>query len=272
MAATDVPTRAVPPGALARAWRVAEVEARRYRRTWRGSVVSSFLTPLLYLGAMGLGLGTLVDRGAGAAALGEVSYAAWLAPGMLAASAMQTGAMEGAWPVMAGIKWRRSYHAALATPVAIADLVLGNTLWVTARLAMASVAFALVVVLLGLAPVGGILLAIVPAVLTGLAFGLPMTAFTPTVRHQAHLATVFRFGVVPMFLLSGTFFPVSQLPGPVAAVAAVLPLYHGIELARGAALGLPPALPVVVHLAVLGAWIGVGGVLARWSFDRRLRP
>lgn len=229
-----------------------------------------FVNPLLYLGAMGLGLGTLVDRGVGQASLGDVSYAAFLAPGMLVATAMQTGAMQGAWPVMAGIKWRRSYQATLATPVAVDDLLLGNTLWVGARLLMSAVAFGLVVVLLGLASVPGVLLALPAALLSGLSFGLPMTAFTATVHNDAYLATVFRFGVIPMFLLSGTFFPVEQLPGAVGVVARVLPLYHAVELARAATLGGATELAWPVHVLVPAAYALAGGLAARHTFARRL--
>lgn len=266
------PTHVRTPGRWHRSLRVTQVEAQRYRQTWRGSVASAFLNPLLYLGAMGLGLGTLVDRGAGHASLGDVSYATFLAPGMLAAAAMQTAAMEGAWPVMAGIKWRRTYHAALATPVAVDDLLLGNTLWIVARLLVSALAFGLVVVVLGLAPVTGVLLALPAAVLAGLAFGLPMTAFTATVDNIAALATVFRFGVIPMFLLSGTFFPVSQLPDAVAGVARVLPLYHAVELARAAMLTTSPAGPVWVHVLVPVVYAGAGAAVARVTFARRLAP
>lgn len=275
MATTTVdPTQATDrrhvPGRWNRALHVAEVEARRYRRTWRGSIASAFLTPLLYLGAMGLGLGTLVDRGAGTASLGDVSYAAFLAPGMLVAAAMQTAAMEGAWPVMAGIKWRRTYSAALSTPVEVDDLLLGNTMWIVARLLMAATAFGTVMVVLGLAGVGGVLLALPAAVLAGLSFGLPMTAFTATVDNIAHLSTVFRFGVIPMFLLSGTFFPVEQLPAAAEVVARALPLYHAVELARSAVLGTPTALPPAVHVLVPLAFAAVGAAAARVTFRRRL--
>jgi lipooligosaccharide transport system permease protein len=264
-------TAATPvPGRWARALHVAEVEARRYRRAWRGSVTSAFLTPLLYLGAMGLGLGTLVDRGAGQASLDGVSYAAFLAPGMLAASAMQTAAMQGAWPVMAGIKWRKTYHAALATPVEVDDLLLGNTMWIVVRLLMAAGAFGAVMVVLGLGSVGGVLLALPAAVLAGLSFGVPMAAFTATVENLAHLSTVFRFGVIPMFLLSGTFFPVEQLPASVEVVARVLPLYHAVELARAATLGTPLIAPVAVHVAVPLAYALAGALVARHTFARRL--
>jgi lipooligosaccharide transport system permease protein len=270
-ATTSAVTTGTPvPGHWRRALQVASVEALRYRRTWRGSIASAFLNPLLYLGAMGLGLGTLVDRGAGDVSLGDIAYAVYLAPGMLAAAAMQTGAMEGTWPVMAGIKWRKSYHAALATPVQVTDLLLGNTLWVAARLLMASVAFAAVVFVLGLAPLGGLLIALAPAVLAGLSMALPMTAFTAAVTKEANLSTMFRFGVIPMFLLSGAFFPVTQLPDPVAVIARMTPLYHCVELARAAALSVDTELAIAVHVAVPLAYAAAGGLLAQRRFVRRL--
>ena len=106
--------------------RVLEHELLVYRRVWRGSVFSSFLSPVLFLAAMGLGLGSLVDAsasagtstpGANAAALAGVTYLAFLAPGLLASTAMQTAASESTFPIMAGIVWLKSYHGMLATPI-----------------------------------------------------------------------------------------------------------------------------------------------------------
>jgi lipooligosaccharide transport system permease protein len=119
--------------------RATEGWARTYRRTWRGSVFSSVLTPVLFLLAMGAGVGSLVDRGQGADALGGLDYMTFLAPGLLAASAMQTGAMEAMWPVMARIKWVGTYHAALATPITVTELAVSQLLWVAVRVAITSV-------------------------------------------------------------------------------------------------------------------------------------
>src|SRR5215472_12873597 len=104
-----------------------------YRRTWRGSIYSGVLSPVLYLGAMGLGLGTLVDAH-GTAGLGGVSYLSFLAPGLLAASAMQTAMGESTYPVFASLKWLKTYHAAIATPLRPVDLFRGHLLWTTLRL------------------------------------------------------------------------------------------------------------------------------------------
>ncbi len=100
--------------------RVLEHNALVYRRTYRGTLFTTFLSPVLFLTAMGLGLGALVDRQAGAA-LGGVPYLAFLAPGLLAASAMQTGAFENTFPVMAKTTWWKTYDAMLATPLAVRD-------------------------------------------------------------------------------------------------------------------------------------------------------
>ncbi len=147
-----------------------------YRRTWRGSVVTTFLNPVLYLAAMGLGLGTLVDEGAGRDAVEGFAYLTYLAPGLLAATVMQTGAGDGSWPVMAGIKWQKTYEAALATPVGIRDLVFGHLLWVTARLFITALVFVVIMALFGAVSFGTGLLAIFPALLTGMAFAAPIMA------------------------------------------------------------------------------------------------
>ncbi|MDP8958880.1 MAG: ABC transporter permease [Actinomycetota bacterium] len=251
------------------ALRVMEGHARVYRGTWKGSAVSTFLNPVLFLLAMGLGLGSLVDRSAGQADLG-VSYLAFLAPGLLAASAMQAGAADGSWPVMAGIKWTKTYHAALATPVGNADLVAGHLMWVAVRLALTTVVFAVVTALFGaVAPLPG-LLAVGPAILTGMAFAAPVTAYAARLKDEAGLSSLFRFGIVPMFLFSGTFFPVTQLPGWLQPLAYLTPLWHGVELTRGAALGIQPALAPVAHVAYLLLWTAVGARLAVHNFRRRL--
>jgi lipooligosaccharide transport system permease protein len=158
------------------ALRVVEGYARAYRRTWKGTAATTFVSPVLFLAAMGLGLGALVDRGQ--AAVPAESYLAFLAPGLLAATAMQTAATDTTWPVMAGIKWLKTYHAALATPVSTRDLVAGHLGWVLVRLTFASIVFAAVMLVFGVSSPPRAALAVVPAMLTGLAFGSLITAFT----------------------------------------------------------------------------------------------
>ena len=253
------------------ALRVLEAHARTYRRSWRGSAASTFLNPLLYLGAMGLGLGSLVDRGSGAGALAGASYVEFLAPGLLAATAMQVAAAETTWPVMLGFKWVKTYTATLATPVAPRDIVSGTLLWTAVRLALAGSAFALVMVLFGLAAPQRAALAVLPAVFTGMAFAGPIAAFTATLRTDYGLSALFRFVVMPLFLFSGTFFPVSDLPGLLQPVAYATPLWHGVELCRAAALGTRPTFGAAVSVAYLAVWVAGGWAAAATAFRRRLR-
>ncbi len=251
--------------------RVMEVNARHYRRTWRASVITSFVNPVLFLSAMGLGLGGLVDRGFGDASLAGIEYLAFLAPGLLAATAMQTGGGDSTYPVMAGIKWLKTYHAVLATPVGVPHLAAGHLGWVTVRVALVSVAYALVMMLFGAVGVARGLLAVLPAVLTGLAFASLVTAYTARLENEQGISSLFRFGIVPMFLFSGTFFPISQLPDWMQPLAVATPLYHGVELTRAAALGVSTNYAPWLHAGYLAVLALAGGWLAARLLDRRLR-
>lgn len=256
----------------ARAMRVYEVHARSYKRVWRGSVISTFFAPVLFLLAMGIGLGQIVDEGGGSDALGNIPYLLFLAPGLLAATTMQTGAGDSAWPVMAGVKWQKVYHAALATPVGSNDLVHGHLLWVATRLTMVSVVFTFVMALFGAVALPWGVLAIGPAVLTGMAFAAPITAFTAHLESEVGLTTLFRFAITPLFLFSGTFFPVSQLPDWMEPAAIATPLWHGVELTRAVALRIDPALPWWAHTTYLAMFVVVGTLLARKAMQKRLLP
>lgn len=247
------------------ALRVVEANARAYRRVWKGTVVTAFVTPLLFLLAMGRGVGTLVQQGVEA-----VPYIDFIAPGLLAATAMQTAATESTWPVMAGIKWQKTYHAALATPIRITDLVAGNLTWIAVRTTMACGAFALVAGVLGAASFTGMVAAVPAGVLTGMAFAAPLTAFTAVAKNESRLSSVFRFAIIPMFLFSGTFFPIEQLPEWMQPVAYVTPLWHGVDLVRSVALGIAPHTHAVVHLAYLSAWVAVGWLLANKTLRKKL--
>ena len=254
------------------ALRVVEVNARNYRLTWKGSAVTTFLSPVLFLAAMGLGLGSLVDRETGERALEGVAYISFLAPGLLAATTMQTGASESSWPVMAGIKWVKTFHAALATPVGVGDLVAGHLAWVAVRLLMTSVVFVAVMVAFGAVSVVEGAVAIPPAVLTGMAFAAPVTAYTASTDEEARLSTLFRFAIIPMFLFSGTFFPVAQLPDWLEPVAYATPLWHGVELCRAASLGATTSVAAWAHTGYLALWTAAGWYLSVVALRRRLQP
>jgi lipooligosaccharide transport system permease protein len=255
------------------ALRVVEAHARVYRRTWRGSVISTFLSPVFFLLAMGVVFGSQVDQGGGTASLPEnVKYLTFLGPGLLAAAAMQTGAGDASWPVMAGIKWTKTYFATLATPIRIRDLVIGHLGWIGIRMTFVSTVFVLIMAAFGAVPVVLGLLSVFPAVLTGLAFAAPVTGYAAWLTHDTGLSNLFRFGIVPMFLFSGTFFPITYLPGWMQPIAYVVPLWHGVQLARGTVLGgvMPTTFPPVVHVAYLLLWIVGGTLVAFRTFGKKL--
>jgi len=257
--------------ALPLAFRVVEAEARVYRRVWQGSVVSTFLNPILYLLAMGVGLGSLVDANL-PAGLEGVSYLTFLAPGLLAATAMMTGAGEGSWKIMGGIEWAKTFHARVASPISITNLVLGLNLWAAVRVLMVSVVFAVVIAVFRVAPLFESLLAVGPALLVGAAMAAASTAYTVRLKHIQGLPMLFRFVVIPMFLFSGVFFPITQLPGWLQPVALVTPLWHGVELCRMIVVDLEPAVAPWISVAYLTAWIVAGTVLAVGPMRKKLTP
>jgi lipooligosaccharide transport system permease protein len=247
-----------------------ESRARTYRYTWRASVISSFLNPVMFLAAMGLGLGSLVDTGSRGNVIDGVSYLAYLAPGLMAATAMQTAAGDSSWPVMIGIKWYRTYHAALATPLGVADIVVGHLGFVTLRVAFVSVVYGIIATLFGAMSIGPALFAASAATLTGLAFAAPVFAYTSFLERDTGLVNLFRFGIVPMFLFSGTFFPVTQLPGWIQPVAYITPLWNGVELTRAAALGTSPAWSAWIHIGYLAVAVAIGLVFGVRKLSDRL--
>ena len=251
--------------------RVAEAEARIYRRTWRGSIMASFITPILYLLAMGVGLGSLVDANL-PEGLDNVSYLTFLAPGLLVATAMQTGAAEGAWKVMGGIKWRETWKARLASPIGVSSLIFGHMIWSAVRVLMVSFIFAIVMAGFRIAPLLQSLLAVIPALLVGVAMVAITTAYTVRVKSPTALPGFFRFVVIPMFLFSGVFFPVSNLPDWLQPVALLTPMFHGVELARAIVVGTTPAVAPAISVAYLLTWIVAGTYLAMAPIRRKLKP
>jgi lipooligosaccharide transport system permease protein len=232
-----------------------------YRRTWRSSIWSSLLGPLFYLGAMGFGLGTLVDRH-GTASLGGVSYLDFVAPAILASGVMNTAMGEASYPVFGSVKWNKIYIGAQASPLRPADIFRGHLMFMTMRIAMNAGIVTLFICAFGAARSPWVVLAWPAAILTGLAFAAPIAAWAVTVKSENSFSYVFRFVMMPLMLFSGTFFPVSQLPGWIRPLAYATPLWHGVALCRGLSLGqigLPAALGHTAYLAVLagaGIWAG----------------
>jgi lipooligosaccharide transport system permease protein len=238
-----------------------------YRRVWRGSVVSSVLNPVLYLTALGVGLGKLVNNGAHP--LG-VSYVSYVAPGLLAAVAMQIASFESTYPVMAAIRWTRTYHAMLATPLRIRDVMVGHQLYFASRVAASTGIYLVVLAAFGALHSAYAVLAWPAAILIGLAFSAPIAAFSAWAPKDSYFASLFRFGIVPLFLFSGTFFPITRLPQGLRQLAYATPLWHGVDLARHLTLGTATWALSLLHVVYLLAFAGVGLVAAERSYTKRL--
>ncbi|HVL83260.1 MAG TPA: ABC transporter permease [Pseudonocardia sp.] len=243
-----------------------------YRRNWRATVVSSVLQPLLFLLAFGVGFGSLVEGTGGVArATGGIDYLVWLAPALLAVSAVQSAAFESTYPVLGGFKWKRIYHAMAGTSLTPGQIAVGQVGWVTAKMTGTGAVYVAVIAVFGGVASPGIVVSLLAAVLTGAAVAVLVTAFSATVENEGTaFSVIFRFVVLPMTLFSGTFFPVDRLPEVVRSVAWVSPLWHGTELARMAALDLWRPLAAGGHVAYLAALLAVGLVLVTRNFERRL--
>jgi lipooligosaccharide transport system permease protein len=240
----------------------------QYKRVWRGTLGTSLVNPILYLTALGIGLGTLVDKTQNAP--GGVPYLDFVAPGLLAAAAMQTAVTESTWPVMAAIKWSRVYYAMIATPLTERDAFVGHQLFVVTRVFTAAAAYLAVITAFGAVSSWFALLVVPVAVLLGTAFSMPMAALSARVEDDRVFVTIFRFLIVPMFLFSGSFFPVTQLPLAFELAAYVTPIWHGVELCRMLTLGNVELWAALGHAGYLLAWTVVGFELARRSYRRRL--
>ena len=239
-----------------------------FRRGWHSYILSGLSQPFLYLISMGIGLGFYVNRNGGTP--GGVPYLNFIAPALLVTQAMMAASFESAWPIMGKIVWEKTYQAALNTPLRALDLLVGDLLWVVFRLALLSALFFLAILVLGAVTSPLAILAIPVAILTGMAFAAPIMAFTATQKSDQPFNMLFRFGITPLFLFSGTFFPIQNLPLLIQPLAWVTPLYHGVALARSLSLGQIDPAADAIHLAVLCAFVVVGVIAARITFRRRL--
>jgi len=240
-----------------------------YRRLWHRSLAFGFLQPVLFLTAMGLGIGALIGT-QGQSAFGGVEYIDWLGPGLLAAMAMQTATFESTYPIMNKIMWGRNYEAMLSTPVSIRSILGGELAWAAFRIGTLASVFLVVLTLFGIPRSPAALLAIPFAVLVGVAFSACLIAFTATQKNDVGFSAIFRFVINPLFLFSGTFFPLTNLPEPLRAVAWATPLFHGVELIRGSVLGRLDLVSAPLHLAYLLAMLGIGAFLAERTLTRRM--
>jgi lipooligosaccharide transport system permease protein len=238
-----------------------------YRRSWRRSLLSAFVLPVLFL----VGLGGWVGRYVDAQGLLDARYIDYIGPGLLAATALQVAATESTWPVFASLSLTRTYHAMRASALEISDILVGTIAYVLFRVLVAATAFLLVLVAAGSVHSTVAIAALPVCLLVGWAMAASACAYAASIRHVAGVAVWLRSVVVPMTLFSGIFFPVAALPSVPRVLAYASPLWHGVELCRAATLGTATAWGAGWHTAYLVSWCGAATWLARVRFGARLR-
>jgi lipooligosaccharide transport system permease protein len=234
-----------------RVWRVFMRNLTVFKKNWLANVMFNFIEPLLYLGAMGFGLGVFVED------IDGLPYINWMAPGLIATSAMWAAALECTYDSYMRMSYQKTYHAIIATPVSLEEVVVGEMLFGTFKSLLYGLIIIIVISALGLVPSLWVLLVPPVLILEGLAVaGLSIT-WTGIVSDVDAFGFFFTLVVTPMFLFSGVFFPLDALPALVQIIAWFMPLYHVVELTRSLTLGeVEPSLVynvlwLVVFIAIL---------------------
>lgn len=247
--------------------------AQWWRQTSRRlptTIVVGLLLPLGYLASLGLGIGHYVDRGDGW--LAGVPYAAWLAPGLLAATAFQGAATDGLWSVFGAVKWAGQYKAQIATPLRPRDALLGHWIYIVLRMAIVAALELAVMATFGAWRRPTAVLALPAAVLTGAAFAAALMAWAVTRETEGSFVVVQRFVITPLFLFAGTFFPLAELPTALRWFAYLTPLWHGVSLCRGLMVPGTAGAVMAANVAYLGVLAAVAMAVAVRSYERRLAP
>lgn len=260
-------------------WYAAEHMLRAMRAYGWTIVVGALGEPLVYLFGLAIGLAALIRQDIPIGAGGTVSYLVFVAPALLMTATIAVAGEEFSYPVMAGFKWRRYFYGFNASPMASPQIANGVVIAASVRMLFAGGAYYLFIWAFGAifplvtvpAPATA-WLAIIVSMLAGWGFGMPLLAYAASLEDDTgQFALVQRFVFMPMFLFSGTFFPLTNLPIWLQPIGWVSPLWHATELGRMASFGavVDPVM-LAVHVAYLLV-LAVGGyVLARRMFTRRL--
>jgi lipooligosaccharide transport system permease protein len=263
-----------PPAAAASARRVRRLEPAAlagvmsrdvvlFGRYWKATTFSSVLQPTIYLLAFGLGFRTLVPH------IGHIKYVEYLATGVVATAVLFSSAFPGMFNTFVRWQFQRTYDAMLAAPVDVEELITAEVLWISLRAGVYGLAPLLVGIAFGLEPNPGMLLVPFIGFLTGFgfaAFGVAIAAVAKTIDNFNYVTSAV---LTPMFLVAGTFFPITNLPSGVRTVAEFNPLYHCVQLVRDASLGNLGTADLG-HAAVLLGFAVVMWRIAIWQLGKRL--
>ena len=230
----------------------------------------SFANPLLYLLAIGAGVGTLINKHSGG--IDGVPYLVFLAPALLANAAIQGSMDETIFPTLGGFLWNKTFFGMNATPLGGKQIALGVYWAAMLRNALTVIVYYLVMLMFGVLKAPHAWLAIPAGITAGAAFGAVMLALAGNVKNEDHFFTyVGRFVIQPMFFLSGTFFPLDSIPIYLRWIGWISPLWHATDLGRYLTYGHKISTTLVfVHIIFLLTMIAVGLTLAIKAFNRRL--
>ena len=234
-----------------------------FGRYWRATTFSSVVQPTIYLLAFAAGVGGLVHR------IGHISYLDYTATGVVATAVLFSSAFPGMFNTFIRWRFQRTYDAMLAAPVDVEELVTAEVLWIAVRAGVYGMAPLLVGIVFGLSPAVGMLLVVPIGFLTGFgfaAFGVLLAAIAKTIDNFNYITSAV---LTPMFLVAGTFFPVSSLPAGIRTIAQVNPLFHCVQLVRHASLG-GLGIADLGHAAILLAFALIMWRLAIWRLQSRL--
>jgi len=252
-------------------WYYTEYRMRTMREYWQIIAGYGILMPVLYLLAMGLGLGSLVDSNTGG--VQGVGYLMFVGPSLLVTSLVMESIGEGTYTIMDYFTWHRIYFGVASTPMTPKLIVAGEISAISLRMTLQAVLFWGILVVSGSTASGWSWLMIPIGVLAAMSFGAPLMAFSATrERDDFSFSFIQRFIMMPMFLFAGTFFPLEFMPGYLQWIGWISPMWHGTELARAVSFGAPlSAGEVVMHTGFLVALFAIGWVLAVAQYTRRLK-
>ena len=256
------------------AWYVAEYRLRAMKAYGWTIVVGGLGSPLLYLLGLGMGLATFIDTPVASGPDGPVDYVVFVAPALLVTAAVSVATEEFTYVIMEGFRWRKLFWGVNATPVQPSQLACGIVIAVLVRMLFTTLAYAVLALAFGaLGHAWTVLVLPFIGILGGLAFGLPLMAYSAGLTEdKGQFAIVQRFVFTPMFLFSGTFYPLSTLPGWLHWIGWVSPLWHATQLGRVVSYGeSEPGWLIAVHVVVLVGLVVGGWLAVRRRFTRRLR-
>jgi lipooligosaccharide transport system permease protein len=254
------------------AYRVAEYRLRTITKWWGSIVAFGLGNPILFLLSVGLGVGSLVDANNGAESLGGVGYLQFVAPALLAAAAIQGVMDEATFPTMDGFVWDKAFFAIGATSVSPKQIANGVMMVALLRGLFTTVLYLGILLAFGAVPLSSVLPLMLTSMFAGWGWAALMLAFTARLENDdGYFAIISRFVVAPMFLFSGTFYPLDQMPFFLQPIGWISPLWHSTELGRFLSYGAEiEPLMFFVHFGYLLAMGLVGMALTYPKFQARL--